>query len=384
MRGKESFKFNVSRKCLEKFDQEVEGICLALNAEFLRYNIRADYDNEVVYISLLPSVAKSLERSIYKYINDGDFIANNLAQSFNTDLMVEEYSTFLNTRYEELLNQASKNLIRAEHNQVYENLLHLPYNLGSFNILNEINDYNAFDIINNQTVNKYKYNNSANTNTMTNNNVNVHILSALFQNSDKVIIGEDHGHYAPKQFIIDNIEYLKQISAIIVIENMTQELQSEIDICVKEKQYTSLIRYGTPVINTSFPTDKEQGAINLKYKMIQLLCQKGITIIGGSVESPLLDTNFKERQLIGAYSMIMNVEQYIEKNPDHKDKPILYFVGSKHAKSERFTIGIAERVGGISCIIEDNEKLDEIIIERNIYHSAIKMKSRIGTNTAAK
>ena len=336
MKTKYTFKFDYHGDT-ENFHEELEDICLTLNADFLHKYVEFQPDKGIVYLTLPYTLARSVNRAIQKYTLEGYFHDIQLAMDFNIDTPIEEYAEYLNYRYKDLLTASKEAFIRDEHAE-------------------EQKEITSFDISNiNQS----------------------NILGSLFDNFDNVVIGEDHGHINPKKLIIDNVEELKRRGVIVVIENFTQELQEEIDKAVKAKQHNSLIRYATPVLNTSYPTESDKKAIDLKYQMVKTLCQHGIPIIAGDVETPLMFTDLKNRQLVGNYSMVTNLEKYLEEHPEYHERPVLYFAGSKHVESEKFIIGIAEKTKSVAFIVQDSKKL-LVSGGKNSYHPTVIMQQPNG------
>lgn len=170
-----------------------------------------------------------------------------------------------------------------------------------------------------------------------------------------VLAEGSHAFYAPKKFIMDNIDFLKEINAVVVIENFVSEAaQVEMNRCVEKKHYSAALRHMTPSF-TKLEMHQEirDVAADAKYQMMQMLCANGIAIVAGDNEtSQSLPAN-QDRLIVGNYIMIKNTDTFIQAGNHGKEPVILYFTGSSHAVTTHDVAGVSELTGAVVLELHD-------------------------------
>ncbi len=172
-----------------------------------------------------------------------------------------------------------------------------------------------------------------------------------------IVVAEgSHGYYSPLKFMMENTAFLKQLEAVVVIEDFVKEVaQDEMDACTKNQHYSTYLRNITPHIPKSSLPEAMQKFAEEKFEMLNTLCSAGITMIAGDVESSQGWGPTKERLIVGNYAMIQNCKNYLIQH-NIKDPIVIYYTGAVHAITSKKCIGVADLVGGVCIELHDNYK----------------------------
>ncbi len=177
----------------------------------------------------------------------------------------------------------------------------------------------------------------------------------LSQGIKAVIIAEgSHDYYAPKKFILDNIAWLRQNQAIVVLENFVAETcQLEMDSCVAKRSYSALLRHMTPSMGKTSMHHSAQEFYGKKFEMMQVLCENGIPLVAGDTEASNSLGATPERLSLGNFTMVQNTIIFLQAHTALTNPFIIYFTGLAHARTKGGTPGVAELTNAITLELHD-------------------------------
>ncbi len=182
------------------------------------------------------------------------------------------------------------------------------------------------------------------------------ILSLILSKGIKAVVVAEgsHDYYAPKKFILDNFDWLRQKQAIVVFENFASETcQSEMDRCVATNTYSNLLRHMTPSIGKNSMNVHSQEFHGKEFLMMQVLCESGIPLVAGDTEASNTLGENDERLSLGNFVMVNNTKEFLRSNTALSNPFIVYFTGAAHARTKNGIPGVSELTGAITVELHD-------------------------------
>ena len=310
------FKFlinNIEPEAAEALKKDLRELLTILGLNTLEDRFVFQTDERRIVINLTPSLYKAIKGIVYDFFNQGILQSNTFAMEFIAAEAAEDNQALIANMLE-TLNESARTFYDTRQ-------------LTTTTLTCEPGQLNYETIL-------------------------PYIFS---QGIRSIIVAEgSHDYFAPKKFLLDNIDWLKQNQAVVVLENFTTETsQPEMDSCIAGKSYSALLRHLTPSIGKSSMHDSGREFHGGKFKMMEALCENGIALVAGDTEaSNTLPAN-KERLILGNYTMVQNCLNFVTAHPALSNPFIVYFTGAAHAYTKDAVKGICELTGGTVLELND-------------------------------